>query len=166
MTKFDLLALGMISLTTLIATMRGLVGEVASLLSWVVSFIMAKMFAHQLADIAFNNMQPRELAIALAFISIFVVMLMIQRMFRTLITTSLQSLGLGGVNRFLGACFGAVKGVIIVTLVVMICSFTNLPNTPVWRNSVTAPAFMQLASIAVPYLPSSIADKLSTPAVR
>jgi len=41
-----------------------------------------------------------------------------------------------------------------------------LPNTPVWRNSVTAPAFMQLASMAVPYLPSSIADKLSTSAVK
>ena len=54
MTKFDVLALGMILLTTIIATMRGLVGEVASLLSWVVSFMMAKLFARQLADIAFN----------------------------------------------------------------------------------------------------------------
>ncbi|MCO6504700.1 MAG: CvpA family protein [Snodgrassella sp.] len=166
MTTFDLLALGFIMLTMFVATMRGLVGEVASLFGWIVSFMAAKLFAPQFADIAFVNMQPRVIAVAISFMLIFVVMMIVLRLFRTLITTFLQSMGLNGVNRFLGACFGAIKGVIIVTLAVMICSFTDLPKTPAWRNSATASTFGHIALLAVPYLPSSVIDKLSSSTVR
>lgn len=166
MTKFDGLALGVILITTLIAMMRGLVGEMASLLSWVVSFIVAKLFAAHIADIVFSDMHPRALAISLSFLLVFVVMLIVQRLFRTLITSFLHSIGLGGINRFFGACFGAAKGVIIVTLVVILCSFTDLPKTPAWRQSATAGLFMQLARVAVPYLPSFVVDKLSLSKIR
>lgn len=166
MTTFDLFALGFILLTTLMAMMRGLVNEVASLLSWIVSFIVAKFFAPHLANIAFASMQPREIAFGLSFIIIFVIMMIVQRLFRTLITTFLQSMGLGGVNRFLGACFGIVKGVIMVTLVVIICSFTDLPKTPTWRNSATASTFGHIALLAIPYLPSSVIEKLPSSTVR
>ncbi|PIT55081.1 colicin V production protein [Snodgrassella alvi] len=165
MTLFDILALGLILLTTLVAMMRGLVGEIASLLCWVVAFIGAKLLAVPVADMVFMNMQPRALATSLSFVLVFGVLWIVQRLLRTLVTSALQTMGLGGVNRILGACFGAVKGTIIVTLVVLICAFTDLPKSPIWRNSVTAGMFEQLAMLAVPYLPSLLVDKLNSPLV-
>lgn len=165
MTLFDVLALGLILLTTLIAMMRGLVGEIASLLCWVVAFVGAKLLAAPVADMAFTTMQPRALAVSLSYVMVFGVLWIIQRLMRTLITSALKSIGLGGVNRMLGACFGAIKGIIIVTLVVLICSFTDLPKSPVWRDSFTAGMFERLAMVAVPYLPSFLADKLNSPSV-
>jgi membrane protein required for colicin V production len=165
MTLFDVLALGLILLTTLVAMMRGLIGEIASLLCWVVAFIVAKLLAAPVADMAFTSMQPRVLAVSLSFVLVFVVLWIVQRLLRTLITSALQTLGLGGVNRILGACFGAIKGTIIVSLVVLICAFTDLPKSPMWRNSATAGMFEQLAMLAVPYLPPLFADKLNSPLV-
>ncbi|WP_239324236.1 CvpA family protein [Snodgrassella gandavensis] len=165
MTLFDVLALGLILLTTLVAMMRGLVGEIASLLCWVVAFIGAKVLAVPVADMAFSSMQPRAVAVSLSFVLVFGGVWIVQRLLRTLITSALQTMGLGGVNRTLGACFGAVKGVIIVTLVVLICAFTDLPKSSVWRNSVTADMFERLAMLAVPYLPPFLADKLNSPSV-
>jgi membrane protein required for colicin V production len=166
MTTFDLLVLGFIMLTMFVGTMRGLVGEVASLFGWIVSFMAAKLCAPQFADIAFASMQPRVIAIAISFMLIFVVMMIVLRLFRTLITTLLQSMGLNGVNRFLGACFGAIKGVIIVTLAIMICSFTDLPKTPAWRNSATSSIFGHIALLAIPYFPSPVIDTFSSSMVR
>ncbi|MCO6506568.1 MAG: CvpA family protein [Snodgrassella sp.] len=165
MTVFDVLSLGLILLTTLVAMMRGLVGEIASLLCWVVAFIGAKVLAVPVANLAFTSMQPQALATSLSFVLVFGALWIVQRLLRALITSALQTIGLGGVNRILGACFGAVKGVIIVTLVVLICTFTDLPKSPMWRNSVTAGMFEQLAMLAVPYLPAFLADKLNSPSV-
>lgn len=94
MTLFDVLALGLILLTTLVAMMRGLVGEIASLLCWVVAFVGARLLAAPVADMAFTTMQPRALAVSLSFIVVFGVLWIIQRLMRTLITSALKSIGL------------------------------------------------------------------------
>ena len=40
----------------------------------------------------------------------------------------MSAVGLGSINRLLGGIFGAVKGVILVTLAVMVFSHTDLPK--------------------------------------
>lgn len=152
MALFDLLALGVITICMIISMMRGLVAELVSLLSWIVSFFLGRVFAHQLADVAFKTMQPRVLAVGLSFMLIFFLAWIVQRLLRSLVTSVLSALGLGGVNRILGACFGAIKGILLVTLVVLVCSFTDLPQTPFWRESYSAIWFEQLASVGAPYV--------------
>ena len=78
---------------------------------------------------------------------------LVQRLLLALTTSALSAAGLGGVNRALGAMFGAVKGILLVTLVVMVCSLTDLPKTEGWRQSFSIPYFEYLAQSAVPYLP-------------
>ena len=63
----------------------------------------------------------------------------------------------------LGAVFGAAKGVLIITLAVLVCSFTDLPQTPDWRQSFSAVYFEALAQLAVPYLPPVVADQVQYP---
>ena len=72
-------------------------------------------------------------------------------------------MGLGGVNRVLGGVFGAAKGVLLVTLAVLVCAFTDLPKTPEWQQAQTAFVFEQLAELTVPYLPPFVAEQVKYP---
>ena len=142
MTIIDMLAGCVILICVLMSMMRGAVAEAASLGIWVVAFFVAKGFAVPFADIAFKSFQPL-LAKGLSFVMLFFGAWLVQRLLLALTTSALSAAGLGGVNRALGAMFGAVKGILLVTLVVMVCSLTDLPKT----------YFEYLAQSAVPYLP-------------
>lgn len=161
MTSFDILALSIIGICIMISMMRGLVAEVVSLFRWIVAFMLGKVFAIKVADVAFSSVQPRSLAICLAFLMIFVALWLAQHLLRSFMTTLLSSLGLGGINRLFGACFGLIKGVFLVSVMVLICSFTDLPNTQSWQEAKTAGIFEHLALQIVPYLPHFVADRWS-----
>ena len=152
MTIIDMLAGCVILICVLMSMMRGAVAEAASLGIWVVAFFVAKGFAVPFADIAFKSFQPL-LAKGLSFVMLFFGAWLVQRLLLALMTSALSAAGLGGVNRALGAMFGAVKGILLVTLVVMVCSLTDLPKTEGWRRSFSIPYFEYLAQSAVPYLP-------------
>ncbi len=62
-------------------------------------------------------------------------------------------MGLGSVNRVLGGVFGAAKGVLLVTLAVMVCAHTDLPETEDWQSSYSIPYFQSLSEVIMPYLP-------------
>lgn len=82
---------------------------------------------------------------------------------RSLLTGAIKAIGLGGVNRFLGAVFGLLRGFAVVTLVVLVCAFTDLPKSDEWQNAYSSPFFEGAASVAVPYLPEYLAKKVSYP---
>ena len=66
-------------------------------------------------------------------------------MLRSLLTQAVSAVGLGFANRILGGVFGAAKGILIVTLLVMPASKTDLPDTEEWRQSYTLPFFVSLS---------------------
>ncbi|WP_373746277.1 CvpA family protein [Neisseria dentiae] len=160
MATFDLLAFGLIGLCVIVSMMRGMIAEAASLITWIVAFIAAKTFAVPFSEIAFRSFESRPVAVALSFIVLFAAAWLVQRFLRSLLTGAAQAVGLGGVNRLLGGAFGALKGVLLVTLAVIVCSFTDLPQTDGWRQSLSARYFESLAQFAVPYLPGAVADKI------
>ena len=115
------------------------------MVAWVVAFFFAKLFAASFAEIAFASFQPRLFALALSFISLFILACLIQKILRSLLTQAVSSVGLGFANRILGGVFGALKGILIVTLLVMLASKTNLPDTEEWQQSYTIPFFVSLS---------------------
>lgn len=160
MATFDLLAFGLTGVCIIISMMRGMIAEIASLTIWIVSFVAAKTFAVPFSEIAFRSFESRPLAVALSFIILFAAAWLVQHFLRSLLTGAAQATGLGGVNRLLGGAFGALKGILLVTVAVIVCSFTDLPQTDGWRQSVSAGYFEALAQFAVPYLPGTVADKI------
>ena len=173
MTLFDIFALCAIGLSVVLAMMRGLVGEVLSLVSWVLSLIAAKMAAQPLAETVFSFIRPSALAAVAGFIAAFAAALLLlfflrslltgAFFLRSLLTGAIKAIGLGGVNRFLGAVFGLLRGFAVVTLVVLVCAFTDLPKSDEWQNAYSSPFFEGAASVAVPYLPEYLAKKVSYP---
>ena len=163
MTIFDMSALAVILICVLVSMMRGAVAEITSLASWVVSFMAARLFAEAFADAFLTSLQPRAVSVAAGFILVFAAAWLVQYLLRSLLSSALAAMGLGSLNRMLGGVFGAVKGILIMTLVVLVCSFTDLPKTQDWRESVSAIYFETLASVAVPYLAGQVTERLDSP---
>ena len=122
-----------------LAMMRGLVGEVLSLVSWVMSLIAAKMAAQPLAETVFSFIRPSALGAVAGFIAAFAAALLLLFFLRSLLTGAIKAIGLGGVNRFLGAVFGLLRGFAVVTLAVLVCAFTDLPKSDEWQNAYSSP---------------------------
>ncbi|HHL3632798.1 TPA: CvpA family protein [Neisseria polysaccharea] len=147
----DLLVSAVIAACIVLSAMRGVIAEAGSMVAWVVAFFFAKLFAASFADIAFASFQPRLFALALSFISLFVIACLIQKILRSLLTGAVSAVGLGFANRILGGVFGALKGILIVTLLIMLASKTNLPDTEEWQQSYTVPFFVSLSEAVLNY---------------
>ncbi|KPN70720.1 CvpA family protein [Neisseria sp. 83E34] len=165
MATFDILAALVVFICIIISMMRGVIAEIAALMTWIVSFIAARMFGQDFAEAFLTSIQPHALSVAVGFILVFAAAWLVMYLLRSLLTSMAGSLGLGSVNRLLGGVFGALKGVLIITFVVLVCSFTDLPKTNDWRSSVSAPYFETLASTALPALSDYMTEKLKNPMI-
>lgn len=156
-TMFDGIALGVIFICTLTSLMRGVVAELVSLLTWVVSFMAARLFAPTVGNLAFST-QTALVAEIGGFVLTFIAVGLLMRLLRSFLSSLVYSLGLGGINRLLGAVLGMIKGVFIITLAVMLLSLTHLPQTQDWQNAWSSSYFEQLAKLFLPYLSEALTE--------
>ena len=163
MAMFDMLALGVVFICIVLSMMRGVIAELLGLLTWIVALLVAKIFAVSFAQFALTSIQPEAFAVVVGFVLLFVAAWLAQYFFRSLLTSAVSAVGLGSINRLFGGLFGAAKGIIIVTIAVLVCAFTDLPKTDGWRTALSAPYFEALAIVAVPYLPPVMADQIKYP---
>lgn len=165
MAVFDMVALGVVLVCIVISMMRGMIAELLGLITWIVALLVAKLFAVPFAAFALTAIQPESLAVAAAFVLLFVAAWLVQYLLRSLLTSAVSAVGLGSINRLFGGVFGALKGIIIITIAVLVCAFTDLPQTEGWRTAVSAPYFEALAQMAVPYLPPFVAEQIKYPSL-
>jgi membrane protein required for colicin V production len=67
---------------------------------------------------------------------------------------------LGFVDRFLGAVFGAVRGLVLVIAFVLVAGLTTLPRLNWWQNAALAPPLAVAALSLKPWLPPEWAQRL------
>ena len=163
MAMFDMLALGVVFICIVLSMMRGVIAELLGLLTWIVALLVAKIFAVTFAQFALTSIQPEAFSVVVGFVLLFVAAWLAQYFLRSLLTNAVSAVGLGSINRLVGGLFGAAKGIIIVTIAVLVCAFTDLPKTDGWRTALSAPYFEALAIVAVPYLPPVMADQIKYP---
>ena len=72
----------------------------------------------------------------------------------------MRKVGLGFVDRFLGAVFGVVRGAVLVLALVLIAGLTAFPRQDWWQNSLLAPELAGLALSLKPWLPPEWSERL------
>lgn len=160
MTSFDFVVIGIIGLSILLGLMRGGVKEILSLAAWVMSFLMAKTFADVAAGWLPAMITNPALRYLGGFIVIFVLVMAVAMLLSLLLAESLKAAGLGGLDRVLGLTFGAIRGMVIVLILVLLAGLTVLPKTEVWKNALLAPTLVKLAIMAEPWLPDSLVQHI------
>ena len=160
MTIFDYGVLAVLLLSLLVGFWRGVVSEILALLAWILAFLVARKM-WPAASVWLQGLFPDpSWQYPAAFALVFVIVLLVMGIIRLLLTHLLRAVGMGLIDRLLGAVFGLVRGALLVLIAVMLAGMTKLPKEPWWRNSVFAPP-LETAVIAVKSrLPANLADKI------
>ncbi len=160
MTLFDLLAFTTIFACIVLSAMRGLMGEVFSFVGWLLALVVARFLAVDVSNIMFSSMQPRELAVVCAFVAIYVVTRLALAFTHQVFDLIIKKAHLSTLNRIGGAALGSLKGVLVVSIAVLLCAFSDLPKDNEWRDSISAPFFESIALMGTPYLPEFLAKQV------
>jgi membrane protein required for colicin V production len=160
MTWLDYAVLGVMGVSILWGLWRGLVREVISLAGWVIAFLAANLFAGPLADTLPQSIPRPELRLLVAYVGVFIVTLLVSKLFALVLSKLVQAVGLGGLDRAMGALFGLARGALIVVAFALVAGLTTLPASPVWRQSTTGPWLAACAQVLKPWLPPAFAERL------
>lgn len=135
MTWLDIVIVAVITLSTLLSLFRGVVKEVLSLAVWVLSFWLAFRYSYPASGL-FEGVVPYEsVRIGAAFLLVFIVVLVAGMLVSSLASRLVRAGGLGIADRALGALFGALRGVVVVAVLVMLAALTPLARNAAWQDS-------------------------------
>jgi membrane protein required for colicin V production len=159
-TAFDAAVLVIVLVSTLVGLARGVVRECVALASWVAGIVLAFTFAVPVAAaLPWLNGSP-VVKHVIAFALVLVGVLVAGALIGTLLSKMLRAVGLGLLDRALGAVFGVARGVAMILLFVLVAGLTTLPHAEWWQNAATAPYFVDGALALRPWLPPAWAERL------
>lgn len=160
MTGFDYAVIGVIAVSSLLGLWRGVVSEVLALLAWVAAIMAARAWAEPVGAAFATSVAEPALRYALGVVLVVVGVLAVVAVARRLLARLLRAVGLGPVDRLLGAVFGVARGVLIVLVAVLIGGMTTLPKSPWWRDAWLAPPLETAVIAAKPWLPAELAKRI------
>lgn len=159
------LALGALLLISIgIGLWRGLVFEVMSLAGWVVAYFAASPLAPAVAGMLpasttskFGPAVLHVVTLAIAFFAVLIIWSLASRLVKTLIHATPLSV----VDRLGGAGFGALRGVFIALLLVLVIGASPLAESSTWQASRAAPVLAGVLQDLSPLLPEPVARFVS-----
>ncbi|MFT5768493.1 MAG: membrane protein required for colicin V production [Lysobacterales bacterium] len=156
----DYLIIAICLISTLVGALRGLIKEAFSLAVWFAAFLLAFQYTEILADSLEGTIALPSARSALAFIGIFVSVLVIGGLVNYLVGKLVENTGLSGNDRLLGGIFGAARGLVLVVAMILVAGLTPIPRDPWWAESKSIHALMPLTDWAATFLPESIMSHL------
>ncbi len=159
-TLLDAGILVLIVLSFIIGLVRGLVREAISLATWIAAFAFVIYYFKPLAEVLPFNLQSEVARLGLSAAIIFFGVLVIGSIVNFLLTSAVSSIGLGGVDYFLGGIFGLIRAFLIVTLLVILADLTPYPSQSWWKESRLMPWFEQGAASLKAQIPADVSGYL------
>jgi membrane protein required for colicin V production len=160
MNVLDLAAIGVLVGSVGWGIWRGFTREVMSLAGWVLAFLAANAVADPVGDMLPASLASAEVRVLIAFIVIFVLVLIAATIVGMAVSKFLKAAGLSGVDRTLGGLFGLARGVVILLAFAIVAGLTAMPRQPFWKESVAAGMLERSVVQLKPWLPSALAGRL------
>lgn len=158
MNHADLAIALVIATSVVIGAVRGLVVEVLSIAIWVGAVALALTLGGGVGDLFTTSIELPSLRAAIGYGVVFFGALAVGAVVMWLLRKAVQTTGLSGTDRLLGLVFGVARGVILVTVLVLLAGLTPMPRDPWWQESRMIPLFQGIAQAAAPHLPQTLRD--------
>lgn len=137
----DWIIIGIIAFSAIVSLLRGFIREVISLATWIIAFLVAANFYPYLAEYITQINNP-DLRNAASMAILFIITLIVGGIINYILGQLVDKTGLTGTDRVLGACFGILRGILIVAaLLFFVDTFTNVKSTEMWQSSQLIPHF-------------------------
>jgi membrane protein required for colicin V production len=158
----DLFIIVVIALSVIISLVRGFVREALSLAGWGLAIWVAINFAKPLSEYLQAYITQPLMRLGAAFAILFVVTLILAALINFLVSLFVKKTGLSGTDRMLGMIFGFGRGILLMSLLLLLGQLTPLPKQKVWQQSMLAPNFQPIEEWLMGFLPENIIAKFST----
>lgn len=158
MVVLDWVIIGIVLVSTLISLVRGFIKEVLSLITWVAAFALALGFSQPASALVPKAVDIPSARVALAFLALFVVVLIIGGIVNWAVSTAVNKTGLSGTDRSVGMVFGLARGVFIIAILILLAHLTAMPKETWWQSSVLIPQFQVVSDWILAMIPADIAQ--------
>ena len=126
MTTIDIIILIALGAGVIIGFMKGFIRQLASILGLIVGVLAAKALYTSLAvKLCPTVTDSMTVAQILAFVIIWIAVPLIFTLVASVLTKAMEAVSLGWLNRLLGAGLGALKYLLLVSLVVCVIQFID-----------------------------------------
>jgi len=165
LTTFDWVLIALLALSTFLAFRRGIIKVLFSLGGLIAGILVASWnytaLAHTLGQWIVNEATAR----IVAFVVILAVVMVIFSLLAGLVRKAVSAVGLGILDRLLGAGFGIFRGVLLgVALMMAIAAF--VPDAAFVRNSQLAPYLLRGAHAVALVVPEHFREQITAGATR
>ncbi len=161
----DYCIVGLIAVSALIGLFRGLIREVFSLVIWGAAMWVGLHYNHPFSVYLEHAIPVASARLVVAFLVIFIGVLLLGGMLTFLLGKLVDTTGLGGTDRLAGMLFGVARGMLIVSILVVLAGVTPLPADPWWKQSKLIPPFQSLAVWLRSQIPSGLAAQVKFPEI-
>jgi membrane protein required for colicin V production len=156
----DYAVIGIIAISILVGAIRGFIKEVFSLAVWAAAFLVAFTYSGAIAMRMENLIELPSARTSLAFIALFLVVLLVGGLITFLIGKLVEKTGLSGTDRLLGGVFGSVRGLAIVIVIMLTAGLTPIPRDHWWQESRMVQSLLPLAEWSAQFLPEYIREHM------
>ncbi|MFN7098179.1 MAG: CvpA family protein [Gammaproteobacteria bacterium] len=151
----DYVIIAIIAFSVFISLVRGFVRETLSLITWIAAFLIAFNFGNALGDLFKDHIASQTARLVVGGSILFVATLIVGAIVNYLISTLVEKTGLTGTDRVLGLLLGGARGVLIVAVLILLVSYTSIPNDPAWKSSLLVPHFDPFAKWIQGFIPQA-----------
>ena len=153
MAPLDWVFAGILAVSLLLGAWRGLVYEVLSVMSWIAAFLLAQLFAPDVAGWLPMGQAPQALRYAAAFALVFIGVVFAGGVLAWGVKKLVEAVGLRPVDRVLGAVFGLARGALLLMAIAIVVTMTPMRQGEWWTESKGAAASTAAVKQLKPVLP-------------
>ncbi len=156
LTWIDITIIAVVLFSTIVGLVRGFAKEALSLVGWALAIILSMMYSQQLATYLPSSVSKETLRVSLAFAAIFVGTLIVSAFVSYMISHFVEKTKLTNMNRLLGLVFGGARGLLLVSVGLLLASLTSAPNSDAWKESTLVPKFDTVTNWIKGFLPDAV----------
>lgn len=160
LTAFDGLLLLIVVVSTLLAFRRGIIRVLLSIAGFVVGLMLAAWNYVEFATWLHQWILSMAAAEVTAFLAILFGVMVVASIVGSVVRRVVKTVGLGFVDRLLGALFGLFRGVLL-GVAVMLAVAAFVPDSPWLRKSTLAPYFLAGSHAVSFVVPEQLAMRIA-----
>lgn len=142
----DYLILGVLALSILFGFINGFVRSILSVCVWIAAFFISALYGPHLATTFSLVTDNTTWQLWLSYGSVFLAAVVIGFIIRLILNLILTGGETGILNRFCGALFGCVRGILIILVFVWFAILVNMSQNPPFQASQLMPFFNEALS--------------------
>lgn len=157
----DFTLIGLVFVSFVIGLLRGFIKEVFSSAFWILASWVSLSFSREFSGFLESTISYPPVRMFASFVALFAITLSLGGLIAFLLSVLAENTRLTFMDRFGGMIFGVVRGIIVVTVVVMLAGLTPLPKDSWWTESTLIPPFQTLAVWLLDHISSGMAEYIS-----